>query len=218
MSVQQNSAFRWVAEHALHEVWEQLTDIGFGQSGAHEITDVISWPGTDSCKLGITSYMGLGRAMVEAIDQIDTSDPLIRQMHIKMSGCPNGCGQHHIADIGFHGAAAKGPGGQVPAYELFVGGSYDDGDSRFGLRVKTKIPAKRMPDALRKVLDFYKAERNDGEYFKDFVVRVGAASFEPVVAEFKELPELNRDTLDYYIDWDKTVKYALVRGEGECAV
>ena len=218
VSVQQNIAFRWVPEHALHELWEQLTEIGFGQSGAHEITDVISCPGTDSCKLGITSSMGLGRAMVEAIDQIDTSDPLIRQMHIKMSGCPNGCGQHHIADIGFHGAAAKGPGGQVPAYELFVGGSYDDGDSRFGLRVKTKIPAKRMPDALRKVLDFYKAERNDGEYFKDFVVRVGAASFEPVVAEFKELPELNRDTLDYYIDWDKTVKYAVERGEGECAV
>jgi sulfite reductase beta subunit-like hemoprotein len=218
VSVQQNIAFRWVPEHALHELWEQLNEIGFGQSGAHEITDVVSCPGTDSCKLGITSSMGLGRVMIDAINQIDTSDPLIRQMHVKMSGCPNGCGQHHIADIGFHGAAAKGPGGQVPAYELFVGGSYDDGDSRFGLRVKTKIPAKRMPDALRKVLDYYKAERDDGEYFKDFVVRVGAESFEPVVAEFKELPDLNRDTLDYYIDWDKTVKYALERGEGECAV
>ena len=151
-------------------------------------------------------------------DRLDTSDPLIRQMHIKMSGCPNGCGQHHIADIGFHGAAAKGPGGQVPAYELFVGGSYDGGDSRFGLRVKTKIPAKRMPDALRKVLGHYTSERNDGEFFKDFVARVGAESFESVLAEFKELPELSRETLGQYIDWDRTVKYAVERGEGECAV
>ena len=218
VSVQQNIAFRWVPEHALHELWEQLKEIGFGESGANEISDVISCPGTDSCKLGITSSMGLGRVMIETINQIDTSDPLIRQMHIKMSGCPNGCGQHHIADIGFHGAAAKGPGGQVPAYELFVGGSYDDGDSRFGQRVKTRIPAKRVPDALSKVLDFYKAEREDDEQFKNFVVRVGAEAFEPVLAEFKELPELNRETLDYYIDWDKTVKYVLERGEGECAV
>ena len=218
VSVQQNIAFRWVPENALHELWEQLKEIGFGESGAHEITDVVSCPGTDSCKLGITSSMGLGRAMIETIQQLDTSDPLIRQMHIKMSGCPNGCGQHHIADIGFHGAAAKGPGGQVPAYELFVGGSYDGGDSRFGLRVKTKIPAKRMPDALRKVLGHYTSERNDGEFFKDFVARVCAESFEPVLAEFKELPELSRETLGQYIDWDRTVKYAVERGEGECAV
>ena len=80
---------------------------------------------------------------------VNGSDPLVSQMHVKMSGCPNGCGQHHIADIGFHGAAAKGPGGQVPAYELFLGGSYDNGDARIGQRVKTKVPAKRMPDAPR---------------------------------------------------------------------
>ena len=75
-----------------------------------------------------------------------------------------------------------------------------------------------MPEALRKVLDFYKAERNDEEIFRDFAARVGPQSFEPLLAEFKEIPELNRESLDMYIDWSKTVKYVIERGEGECAV
>ena len=216
---QQNLAIRWVPENALYEVWQQLSEIGFGDAGALEITDVVSCPGTDSCKLGITSSMGLARAITDATQVIDKEeDPLVRQMHIKMSGCPNGCGQHHVADIGFHGAAAKGPGGQVPAYEMFLGGGFENGDTRIGLRVKTKVPAKSMPNALRKVLDFYKAERAEDEIFRDFAARVGPESFEPLLAEFKDIPELNRESLDLYIDWNKTAKYILERGEGECAV
>jgi sulfite reductase beta subunit-like hemoprotein len=218
LTAQQNLTFRWVPERALPEIWEQLKELGFGQPGADEIGDVLSCPGTDSCKLGITSSMGLAGALIEALDSIDTSDPLIKKMHIKMSGCPNGCGHHHIGDIGFHGAAAKGPGGQVPAYDMFVGGTYRDGDTRFGQRVKVKIPAKRVPEALSKTLDFYKAERLDGEEFQDFVVRVGPEVFEPVLSEFKDVPSLNRDTLVYYMDWNKTIKYVVERGEGECAV
>ena len=215
---QQNIAFRWVPEGALYEVWQRLCEIGFGGAGAHEITDIVSCPGTDSCKLGITSSMGLGRALTDAVEAVDKSDPLVRGMRIKMSGCPNGCGQHHIADIGFHGAAAKGPGGQVPAYELFLGGSYAQDDARFGQRVRTKIPAKRAPDALKSVIADYRQGRNDGELFKDYVLRVGTGHFEEMLSEYKDLPDLNRETLEQYIDWDKTVKYVLERGEGECAV
>tara|TARA_A100001037_G_scaffold104672_1_gene95153 strand:- start:2596 stop:4179 length:1584 start_codon:yes stop_codon:yes gene_type:complete len=215
---QQNIAFRWVPQEALYEVWKNLDEIELGEPGAHEVTDIVSCPGTDSCKLGITSSMGLGNALTEAVKSIDTEDPLIKKMHIKMSGCPNGCGQHHIADIGFHGAAAKGPGGQVPAYELFLGGSFDDGDTRIGQRVKTKIPAKRVPEALTKIISQYKIDRTNNELFKDYVVRVGAENIEPILEEFKEIPELNKESLDYYIDWTKTAKYQLERGEGECAV
>lgn len=215
---QQNLAFRWVPDAAVYSLWQDLQDTGFGDAGVHEITDVVSCPGTDSCKLGITSSMGLGRALIDKIESMNVTDPLTKQMHVKMSGCPNGCGQHHIADIGFHGAAAKAPGGQVPAYELFLGGSYDEADARIGLRVKTKVPAKRVPQALEKVVDFYEAQRNDGELFKDFAARLGPAEFEPLLQEFKEVGELNRDTIQEYIDWDKTVKYKLERGEGECAV
>jgi len=215
---QQNLTFRWVPEKALPAIYQELRNIGLGAVGAHEISDVVSCPGTDSCKLGITSSMGLANAMSEAISGIDTSDPLVKKLHVKMSGCPNGCGQHHIADIGFHGAAAKGPGGQVPAYELFLGGSYAPGDTRFGQRIKTKVPAKRLPEAFRNVVEDYTKRRDDGEEFKDYVLRVGTEHFEGILEEFKEIPELGRETLDQYIDWSSTVKYVLERGEGECAV
>ena len=215
---QQNLTFRWVPNAALRSLWNELNEIGFGSSGVHEVSDVVSCPGTDSCKLGITSSMGLGRALMDRIDQMNIDDPLTRRMHVKMSGCPNGCGQHHVADIGFHGAASKAPGGQVPAYELFLGGSYEEGDTRIGLRTKTKVPAKRVPDAFEKVLRFYWSQRREGEEFKDFANRLGPAQFEPLLKEFNEVGELNRETLHDYIDWDKTVKYKLERGEGECAV
>jgi len=215
---QQNMALRWVPEGALYEVWQRLEEIGFGDAGVHEITDVVACPGTDSCKLGITSSMGLGRAVEETLEGMEIEDPLMRQMHVKMSGCPNGCAQHHVADIGFHGAATKAPGGQVPAYELLVGGSYDGGDARMAQRVKARIPSKQVPEALKKVLEFYEAEREEGEEFKDFVQRVSPAAFEPIVAGFREERELNRDSIDAYMDWDKTIIYKLERGEGECAL
>ena len=215
---QQNLAFRWVPEAALQEVWNILKSISLADDGAHTITDVVSCPGTDSCKMGITSSMGLGNAMKEIVSQQSLkNDPLISKMHVKMSGCPNGCGQHHIADIGFHGAVAKAPGGQVPAYEVFIGGSYQ-GSTRIGLRTKTKIPAKMVPSAVNAMLIYYKSNRNEGEEFTSFVDRAGVESFDKVLAGFKDLPELNKDTIATYIDWDRSIKYKLERGEGECAV
>ncbi|MDA1189338.1 MAG: nitrite/sulfite reductase [Chloroflexi bacterium] len=221
VNVQQNIVFRWVPESALYELWEALKSMGFGDSGANTIEDVVSCPGTDSCKLGITSSMGLGRAMTEAIMELNSDDPLVKKMHVKMSGCPNGCGQHHIADIGFHGAAMKGGNGskqQIPAYELFLGGSYETDDPRFGIRVKARVPSKRVPEAFKKVVAYYQANRNEGEEFKNFAARVGAEPFEEQLAEFKEVGELNKNTIQTFMDWDKTVLYQLERGEGECAV
>ena len=215
---QQNLALRWVPEQALYEVWQELKKIGFAESGVNEITDVVACPGTDSCKLGITSAMGVGRVVQESLEEMRVEDPLIKQMHVKMSGCPNGCGQHHIADIGFHGAAMRAPGGQVPAYELFLGGSYDEGDARIGQRVKGRVPAKKIPEAIGRMLTFYQEGREDGELFKDFVARVGSASFEPLLAGYKNVGELDRETIDTYMDWDKTVIYKMERGEGECAL
>ena len=104
---QQNLVFRWVHDNALFSIWKELCNIELGDSGSETIKDIVSCPGTDSCKMGITSSMGLGRALSEAVENITGNDELTSKMHVKMSGCPNGCGQHHIADIGFHGAALK---------------------------------------------------------------------------------------------------------------
>ena len=115
-TVHQNLLLRWVRDEAVHDVYTRLGELGLNTAGADEITDVVSCPGTDSCKLGITSSMGLNRAIEQRIEEMEITDPLTRQIHIKMSGCPNGCSQHHIANIGFYGASIKVGDKTIPAY------------------------------------------------------------------------------------------------------
>lgn len=217
---QQNLVFRWVRTESLYDVYSRLKKVGFADAGRETIRDIVTCPGTDSCKLGITSSMGLNKAMGEVLDTMDLSDPLVRSLHIKASGCPNGCAQHHIANIGFHGAVMKGQGGQVPAYEIFLGGNYEaqSGPTRFGLRVKARVPARAAPQAVKSLIEYYKANRKPDEAFNAFVDRVGTAPFEALFGEFGQVGPLNRENIQSYMDFDKTVLYKLERGEGECAM
>ncbi|MDP7161538.1 MAG: nitrite/sulfite reductase [Dehalococcoidia bacterium] len=220
MDIQQNIVLRWIRTESLLKVYDRLVELDLARGGRHTITDVVTCPGTDSCKLGITSSMGLNKALTDFLETYDTSDPLVEQIHIKASGCPNSCGQHHIADIGFHGAVIKGKGGQVPAYELFLGGDYSIGDGKveMGTRIKARIPAKRAPEVLKGLLDKYQAERQAGEVFRAYTKRMGSGYFEEYFADFRDVGPLDREHIQNYMDWDKTVKYVLERGEGECMV
>ena len=127
-TVHQNFVLRWVRDEAVYDVWRRLTELGLGDAGADQINDVVSCPGTDSCKLGITSSMGLNRAVTERIEAMKITDPLTRGIHIKMSGCPNGCSQHHIGNIGFYGASIKVGENTIPAYVAHIGGNYEGGE------------------------------------------------------------------------------------------
>jgi sulfite reductase beta subunit-like hemoprotein len=141
-----------------------------------------------------------------------------------MSGCPNGCGLHHIANIGFHGAAVKGPEGQqIPAYELFLGGNYGDNrveDSRIGTRIpRVKVPAKMVPKIVHKITSYYKEHRqSDQESFNQFLDRVGTEELTLVAAEAQQSIDGIEAGSEFYYDWERTAQYVLERGEGECAV
>ena len=219
LSVEQNFLFRWVPRHQLYPLWQRLNAIGLGEAGVFEITDTTSCPGTDSCKLGITASMGANRAIRQKLLDLNIEDPLTKQMHVKMSGCPNGCGRHHLAHIGFQGAAVKGEAGQqVPAYEVYIGGNYEPGSPfRFAKRVSTKLPSKRAPEAVERILGYYKDQRNDGEEFNDFVDRIGHTAFEELLADLRPVGPV-QENLELYQDWERSGLYKLERGEGECAV
>jgi len=217
-TVHQNFVLRWVREEALYSVWERLVALGLGDAGAHQVTDVVSCPGTDSCKLGITSSMGLNAAVQQRLEDMAIEDPLTRSIHIKMSGCPNGCSQHHIANIGFYGASMKVGERQVPAYIAHLGGHYEDGVVKMGVRLKSRLPAKRVPDAVERWLRHYEQGREEGELFNDFVARVGEADFEAVVKDLAMPVEFNLENMNHFIDWNRSEPYKVVRGEGECAV
>ncbi len=217
-SVQQNLVLRWVRDESLYEVWKALGTLDLADAGANTITDIVSCPGTDSCKLGITSSMGLNAAIQDRLEVLNIADALTKDIHIKMSGCPNGCGQHHVANIGFHGAAMKVGDQQLPAYHVFVGGSYDDGNVRFGTQLKVRLPAKRAPEATERMVQVYERDRNDGEAFNSFFDRVGTAPFEAAVKDLVLPGDFTDDNKGMFMDWGKLDLYQLQRGEGECAV
>jgi sulfite reductase (ferredoxin) len=217
-SVHQNLILRWVRDESVYEVWQHLNRLGLGEAGADEITDVVSCPGTDSCKLGITSSMGLNQAVQERVVQMEIDDSLSRKIHIKMSGCPNGCGQHHIANIGFYGASIKVGEHTIPAYIPHIGGAYEGGDVRYGQRLKARLPAKRIPEAIERWIRFYESERADGEEFNAFVDRVGTPEFEARVKDLAMPVEFGLENMNYFVDWERSGPFEVQRGEGECAV
>jgi sulfite reductase (ferredoxin) len=217
-TVHQNLVLRWVRDESVYEVWRALSELELGDAGADEISDGVSCPGTDSCKLGITSSMGLNQAIQERIAAMQIDDPLTRRIHIKNSGCPNGCGQHHIADIGFYGASIKVGERTVPAYIPHVGGAYEGGDVRYGQRLKARLPAKRVPEAVERWLRFYESDRSDGETFRTFVDRVGATEFESRVKDLTMPIEFNLENMNQFIDFNRDAPFQVQRGEGECAV
>jgi sulfite reductase beta subunit-like hemoprotein len=217
-TVQQNLVLRWVRDEALYEVWQRLKALGLGEAGAREVTDTVSCPGTDSCKLGITSSMGLNRAIKRRVEEMEIDDELTRKVQIKMSGCPNGCSQHHIANIGFYGASLKVGGRQMPAYIPHVGGNYEGGEVIFGTRLKSRLPAKRVPEAVERWIRLYEAERADGEEFNAFVERAGADRFEAQIKDLTLPTEFSLETMQQFIDWNRASPYKVERGEGECAI
>lgn len=216
-TVQQNLVLRWVRDEALYDVWTRLRELELAEAGVDEITDVVSCPGTDSCKLGITSSMGLNQAVKERLVAMQIEDPLTRRIHIKMSGCPNGCSQHHIANIGFYGASIKVGDKTIPASIPHIGGTYEGGAVGYGARLKVRLPSKRVPEAIERWIRFYEADREQGEEFNAFAARVGTAAFEERVKDLAMPAEFNLENMSLFIDWNKNVPFEVIRGEGECA-
>jgi sulfite reductase (ferredoxin) len=217
-TVHQNFLLRWVRDESVYDVWARLKALDLGDAGADEITDVVSCPGTDSCKLGITSSMGLNAAVKERLEAMDIQDPLTKRIHIKMSGCPNGCSQHHIANIGFYGASIRVGDKTIPASIPHIGGTYEGGTVGYGARLKARIPSKRVPEAVERWVRFYESDREDGEEFNAFAERVGTAAFEEQVKDLTLPAEFNLENMNLFMDWTKNVPFEVVRGEGECAV
>jgi sulfite reductase (ferredoxin) len=217
-TVQQNFVLRWVREESVYDVWRALSALGLGDPGSRQIDDVVSCPGTDSCKLGITSSMGLNGAVQERIEAMEITDELTRGLNIKISGCPNGCGQHHVASIGFTGASIKVGDHTLPAYIPHVGGVFEGGQVKFGTRLKLRLPSKRIPDAIERWVRHYESNRAEGEEWNTFVERVGTGEIEALVKDLSLPVDFGLETMNQFIDWNRDVPFQVQRGEGECAV
>jgi sulfite reductase (ferredoxin) len=216
-TVEQNIVLRWVSQADLPALYADLATVGLAQSGASTLTDITACPGTDTCKLGISSSRGLAAALRQTITAKDgTRDAAVEQLKIKISGCFNSCGQHHIADIGFYGVSRKVGNHAVPHFQLMLGGQWSENAAAYGLAT-VAIPAKSVPTAVQRLTDFFVTERQPDESFQAFVKRLGKARIRALLEDVIRVPDYSEDPT-YYSDWSDPREYTLGdMGVGECA-
>jgi len=211
----QNLVFRWVPIGELRELYRRLAAAGLGLAEASTVADVASCPGAESCRLAVTQSRGLGRLLEEHLrsrpDLIAAADGA----HIKISGCPNGCGQHHIATIGFQGSVRRLGGRAVPQYFVMVGGGTTVYGASFA-RTVAKIPARRIPDVVDRLIAMYATEKTAGESAPAFFQRVELARVTDVLQDLQQLTPADAVPLDF-VDLAETGEFTPEVMDGECS-
>ena len=197
-AITQNLVLRWVPDEALPWVYRDLAEGGLAHVDAHNLADITRCPGADTCQLALTHSRGLAEALGGVIENQFSTIPEVQNLSMKISGCMNSCGQHHIADIGFYGASTEGEGVAMPQYIVMIGGRTEEGKAHFAKPV-ARVPARRAPEAARRLLDLYRTERTEEESFGGFISRVSVKRVRTMlddltaIASIEEQPELYRD-------------------------
>ena len=214
VTVNQGYLLRYVRPEDLPAVFTALDALGLAEPGFDTTADITTCPGTDTCNLAISSSYGITRAL-EQVMKAEFPDIVYNtDIKIKISGCMNGCGQHSVANIGFHGASLKNGAYVLPALQVLLGGGFNaEGVGQIGDKV-IKIPTKRGPDALRVLFRDFEANAFDEEYYNNYYGRQGKNYFYTLL---KPLADLKTVQNSDYIDWDHTEQYATEVGVGECA-
>jgi sulfite reductase beta subunit-like hemoprotein len=212
---EQDVVLRWVRDEDLVALHEALAALGLGDAGAGTIADVTTCPGAESCRLAVTQSRGLGKLLSDHLRARPELAALAPDLLVKVSGCPNGCGQHHIAAIGFQGSVRKVAGRAVPQYFVMVGGASAAGGVRVA-RGAAKIPARRVPQALELLLRLYEAERRPGEDASAFFGRLEPARAKAALAGLERLTA-EAAQADDFVDLGESAPFLPVTQEGECA-
>ena len=216
-TVDQNIVLRWIPHSKLPALYSELKTLGLGAAGAGTIVDVTRCPGTDTCKLGIASSRGLaGELRTRLAAQSASMDQAIKNLHIKVSGCFNSCGQHHISDIGFYGNSRNIGGYGVPHFQVMIGGQWTENGKSYGLAIGS-IPSKRIPDVVTRLTDRFIKERTPDESFQAFCKRVGKKELKTMLDDLTKVPAHNVDA-SFYSDWGDPREFTIGdMGVGECA-
>ncbi len=216
-TVEQNVVLRWVSEADLYELYQDLKKVNLAEPGAESILDVTACPGTDTCKLGISSSRGLAGVLRNRLaEKAYTMDEAVRNLRIKVSGCFNSCSQQHVADIGFYGISRNVGGYVVPHFQMVLGGQFANNGANYGLAVGG-LPSKSIPDAVDRLTGQYMKERENGENFRSYVERVGKSTLMTQLKDLTTVPPYDSDK-SFYVDWGDVREYSVRdKGIGECA-
>ena len=216
LTVEQNVLFRWVNACDVRQLYKRVAAAGLALAEASTIANLVSCPGAESCRLAVTQSRGLGRVLTEYFSARPELVDVVPSGNIRISGCPNGCGQHHIGALGFQGSVRKVGGKAVPQYFVLVGGGVSDEGAHFG-KVVAKIPARRIPEAAGRLVALYREQRqSETEDLGAFYRRIT-----PSVAteRLKDLVELDaaQTTPEDFIDLGESQAFDPVVMDGECS-
>jgi sulfite reductase beta subunit-like hemoprotein len=217
VTIEQNVLFRWIRVDAVKEFYRCLEAADLASPDAKRLSDVVSCPGAETCRLAVTQSRGLGRELTEQLSGRPDLVDLVPAGggEIKISGCPNGCGQHHIAAIGFQGSVRKLAGKALPQYFVLVGGGFSDGRAHFG-KVASKVPVNRLTEALERLLALYKERREAGEALGAFYRRLPIAEVTAVLKDLAAMAPDEAQPADFF-DLGENREFAPEVMEGECS-
>jgi sulfite reductase beta subunit-like hemoprotein len=210
IAVNQDLVIPWVPFDRVRAVYDDLRALDLVTAGARTISDVTGCPGATTCNLGITRSLTLAEVLARELDGY--TDPEIQKLRIKISGCPNSCGHHHIADIGFYGNVRKIGEQQAPYYQLLLGGKVDASGVHFARQIMA-VPARPIPAIIRELLSFYQQDRRAAETFSDWV---GRTPDKTISARLRPLADVNSASKEVFVDWGDLETYSLKLGRGEC--
>lgn len=215
LTASQNLVFRFVPNELVSSLYARLRAIGLGRPDAGSIADVVSCPGAETCKLAVTQSRGLGQLLGDVFAASPSLVDRAKGLELRASGCPNGCSLHHLAGIGFQGGMRKLSGRPVPQYFVFVGGGIDADGAHFG-RLVAKVPARRAPKVVERLIALYEREHIEGETITRFLQRASVPSIKAVLAELEALDESDAKPEDF-VDLSETTAFRPEASEGECA-
>ena len=220
----QNLVIRWVLNFELPKLYKRLLENGLAKPGALRVTSVVACTGTTSCNLAITNSHRLGKEIQKKLLELSLDlDDDLEGTTIHISGCPNSCGQHMIGTIGFYGGASRVNDSLTPTYNMLIGGKIGS-DARLA-KTLTRVPAKRVIDAILKLIEVYKEDKNSNENFVDWIDRVlegkgnkvkSINELRNIIDEVSKIPS-PKDAPELYMDYGADSKFVAKTARGECA-
>jgi len=221
----QDIILRYVHESDLPKLYSRLLEVGLANSGSLTMASAVGCSGTSSCNLALTNSHRLAKEIQRKFLELklDDDDDL-RDATIKISGCPNSCGQHEIATIGFFGGGARVGKDMYPNYSMSLGGRFDD-KSMLGVTC-IRVPVKRTIPVILKIIELYKKNKQSDDTLSRWIDRIVHGNESSEIKSVKDMqkallplvvPPSKDDDPDFYADYGSDTSYHTVTGKGECA-
>jgi len=221
----QDIVFRWINESDLPRLYSKLLEVGLANPGSLTMASPIGCSGTTSCNLALTNSHRLAKEIQRKFLELklDEDDDL-SDSSIKISGCPNSCGQHEIATIGFYGGGGRVGKDMYPLYQMSLGGRAD-GDSMLGVNCM-RVPAKRVIPVILKLLEIFKKNKKSDDSLSSWINRVVNGNEDSEIKSVNDLKQIlsslavsptKEEDEDFYLDYGSDTNYHTITGKGECA-